>query len=71
MSKIIAIANQKGGVAKTTTAQILALGLKEKGAEVLVLDLDPQMNLTTLSGEEPRKPIYIRCLKRKFCCRVQ
>lgn len=59
MSKIIAIANQKGGVAKTTTAQILALGLKEKGAEVLVLDLDPQMNLTTLSGEEPDKKANI------------
>ena len=59
MSKIIAIANQKGGVAKTTTAQILALGLKEKGAAVLVLDLDPQMNLTTLSGEEPDKKANI------------
>lgn len=55
MSKIVAIANQKGGVAKTTTAQILALGLKEKGENILVLDLDPQMNLTILSGEEPDK----------------
>lgn len=46
MSKIIAIATQKGGVGKTTTAGALASGLKKKGFQVLAVDMDPQSNLS-------------------------
>lgn len=52
--KVIAIANQKGGVGKTTTANALIAGLTEKGYRVLGVDLDPQGNLTASRGQAPK-----------------
>ncbi len=50
MSKVIAIANQKGGVSKTTTTVNLGIGLARKGKKVLVIDADPQSSLTESLG---------------------
>ncbi len=54
MAKIYAISNEKGGVAKTTTAVSLGGALAEMGKEVLLIDLDPQANLTLALGFAPQ-----------------
>ena len=55
MSYIIAVANEKGGVAKTTSSISLGAALVESGAKVLLVDLDSQANLTLALGMEPYK----------------
>jgi len=55
MAYVIAIANEKGGVAKTTTAASLGASLADAGQRILLIDLDPQANLSLALGAEPEK----------------
>src|ERR1700758_421206 len=52
-SQVISFANQKGGVAKTTTTLNLGVAFAEHGLKVLLIDLDPQGNLTMSQGLNP------------------
>ena len=54
-ARVLALANQKGGVAKTTTTLNLGVALKDMGARVLAVDLDPQSNLTMSQGIDPEE----------------
>ncbi len=53
MTRVVAVANQKGGVAKTTTVHSLGVALAQAGRQVLLVDLDPQASLTWACGVDP------------------
>jgi chromosome partitioning protein len=53
MTRVVAVANQKGGVAKTTTVHSLGVALAQMGRRVLLVDLDPQASLTWSAGIDP------------------
>ena len=58
MGRVIAIANAKGGIGKTTTVVNIGAGFALKGARVLLVDADPQGNLALALGVRPRRTLY-------------
>ena len=63
--RIISIANQKGGTAKTSTAHALATGAIYKGKRALAIDLDPQGNLTYIMGADANRAGSYEIMKKE------